>query len=243
MKRSVSLVAFASVLVLAGALHSAHAQESAFNSVQKALEKGSASIMDSLTALNRIKPLQNPKLMKSEAVLDRTVIDSQNKIVGRVDDFMIGADGAIAGAQISFDRLRLREPVFLSAQATSFTPSSNGFKIGLAGEQIQSMYPQLLNAIETAAGEDAMPQISLRSSIGADVYAEDQGRIGRIADVFLDDTGAKIQGFYIELEKGALRGSGVAVPLGMLSFMDNGGALAAQISQADASLLQSFAAK
>jgi sporulation protein YlmC with PRC-barrel domain len=187
------------------------------------------SMVEALPQLNRLKPLQNPRMVKSDSVLGGTVSDSQNKIVGSVEDITVNADGSLAALEINFDRLRLQEPVYLSSAATKIIASSNGYKIGLVGADIAAQYPQLLAEIETASGDGSIP--SVKSMIGASVMDENNAKIGEIADILMNEERTRIDALYVMVD--AVRDHGVAVPFAFIGFDESNGIIRARMSNDD----------
>lgn len=196
-------------------------------------------MMQALPIMNRIKPLQNPKYTKASGLIGRSVIDRANAQVGRVEDVQFTSEGAAAALRVTFDALRLGQPVYLRYDTTRITPASNGYKIGLQGAEVAGMYPELLAGIETAAGDGA-DIFSVRGMMGAKIYTPDGVAVGEIAEVLLNEPRTRAEGFYMQITQGAAKGKAAAVPFGALIFEEKNGAVRARMAAEDYKTLLRF---
>ncbi len=201
------------------------------------------NLKEELSALNRIKPLQNPKLKKSASILGRSVIDRTSRIVGKVEDLILTKDGLPSSLSVSFDRLRLQQPVFLNFTDTKITVVSNGYKVGYEGAEIQAYYPELLAGIETAAGATGL--LSLRTVLGKSVVTSEKNAVmGEITDILMDEDGTKALGFYMKLRARGFNEQGIAVPFAAVTFEDGpNGVLRGRMNEADMDTVLKFAKK
>ena len=231
MKRFVPLLCAAMVLgMFSGMFFPAGAEDSAFQAT---------NIQDALPKLNRIKPLQNPKFAKADSALGRSVLDRSNRIVGRVDDVRVAPDGSVQALAVTFDRLRLDQSVDIRYGSTTLTPSSNGYKIGLSGDEVTSQYPELLSGIETASGDGSIPGV--KGMIGLDVYNSDgSDQIGEITDVIMNEERTVLEAVYVTVNQGTVRDEGVAVPFTAFQFADENGISTARLDDADIEALMRF---
>lgn len=209
------------------------------------LQQGFAEIstmafQESLTGLNRIKPLQNPKLEKAKDMLGRKIIDRQNRIVGHVQDVLVGSsDGQTSSLQVSFDRLRLREPVFLNFQEIKIGKSSNGYQVGFKDSEISDLYPEMLANIETAAGTEG-EFLSLKKIMDTPVYNAKHEKIGKVQEILFGNNGSQAQAIFINVSTGTIRNFGVAIPFNSLSFEEKGGRTIASLQQDQVDLLMAY---
>lgn len=209
------------------------------------LQQGFAEIstlafQESLTGLNRIKPLQNPKLEKAGEMLGRKVIDRQNRIVGQVKDVLIKAeDGQTSSLQVSFDRLRLRESVFLSFNEIKIGKSSNGYQVAFKDSEITDLYPEMLANIETAAGAEG-EFLSLKKIIDIPVYNAKREKIGKIQEILFGNNGSQAQAVFLGISTGTIRNFGVAVPFASISFEERNGRMVASLQQDQTDLLMAY---
>lgn len=196
---------------------------------------------ESLNALNRLKPLQNPQYQKSSAILHGNVIDQQNKVIGQIDDVLVLSDGgAVMSLQVTFDRLQLREPVFLDFQKMKIGAASNGYQLSLRGEEVASIYPELLSNIETAAGTDN-EIVSVNGLIGKSVSGANGQAIGEIQDVLFRKKGEQVDSVYVNVNSGIIRNVGVAIPISALNFSEYHERMSVKMAQDQADLLVEFA--
>ncbi len=193
-----------------------------------------------LGELNRIKPLQNPRHEGVGDILNRTIIDRENKVIGEVEDVLVGADGYVASLSVVFDCLQLNQGVFLNYATHSVSNASNGYKIGLNREEVELSYADLLADIETASGSQT-DIISVAKLRGRDVIGNNSIKIGQISDILFDSSGAFIRSIYVNVNYRAIRNRGVAVPFDIFKFVEKHGKVIATIDQDYADAIIAYA--
>lgn len=171
-----------------------------------------------VSELNRIKPLQNPQYQKAEDTLSRRILDRKNKVIGNLKDIIVGGNGGVNALNVEFDRLRLTTPVTVNYNNLKMKSSSNGYAVGFTDEEVAGFYPNLLAQVETAAGADANDNLSIRKIIGAEIYALDGRRIGAVENVLFDVRGERAQLLYVKLSANQLSSDGVAIPFDDASY-------------------------
>lgn len=174
-----------------------------------------SSVLDTLAALNRIRPLQNPDFDKSEDILSRRILDRTSKTIGEIKDVTLNWSGSIDALNVDFDRLRLPAPLALNYREMIDKPLSNQYILKFADNQIEERFPELLAATETAAGEDSNT-VNLHDLIGAPVKNKaNKKTLGKVNDVLFAHNGEMASAVYVEMTTGLLRGSYVAIPFTM----------------------------
>lgn len=168
--------------------------------------------IERVSELNRISPLQNPKYDKAEDVLSRRILDRKNKVVGHVEDVIIGENGALRFLNADLDSLRLGSISFNYGQM-GIKSVSNAYALSIDEEQVENLFPTLLAEMETAAGsEDDV--FSVRKIMGASVKAKDGRSIGKVSEVLFGGDATRVEALNINVRSGALRDENVAVPFG-----------------------------
>lgn len=206
-------------------------------------DMGMAAFQEHLNTLNRIKPLQSPKFEKSGDILKGNVIDRQNRAIGQVDDVLIlSSGGAVSSVQVTFDRLRLDQSVYLNFDEMKMKTASNGYQLDMKGEDVTALYPELLANIQTAAG-DSTEILSLKNVIGKPVVTPEGRTIGAIQDVLFGNKGAQVQAIYVGIDSGTTRNVGVAIPMDALSFEEHHGRMKAILPRDQAEFLVEYAKK
>ena len=175
-------------------------------------------VIDRLTELNRIPPLQHPDFHSAHQVLDRKILDRKNRTVGEAQDIILNRNGSILSLVIDFNRLRLTQPVYLNYRKHVDRPSSKGYILSLNDDQIEERYPELLSDIETASGQNN-EKFSVQNLLGAPVEAEDGRRLGLVEDVLFGDEGRQAEALDIVFKRGMLRGDHIAVPINMVDIV------------------------
>lgn len=170
---------------------------------------------------NTIQPLQNPDYERGEKILSRRVIDSKNKVVGKVDDVILAGNGSIESLKVDFDRLRLSTPVYINYRTLRINSVTRGYQLSFNDAEIAEIYPGLLADIATAAGGEG-EDLSLSKLAGTQVAAADGRKIGKIGDVLFASSGNRADALYVDMSFGALRDKGVAIPFRSGTYSDDG---------------------
>ncbi len=191
--------------------------------------------------MNRLKPLQNPRYIRFEKVLKRKVIDSHNKVIGEVDDILVDAKGHVSSLHVVFDRLHLRQSVYLNYGALDIESVSNGYRLSFDDEQVAALYPEFLANIETASGQSDV--FSLSSVIGQKVINAKGRKIGQVSDILFDDTARTAKALYINVNYKTTRDQGVAVPFSKVSLDYTGARLAVHLPQDLSAVVLNYAAE
>lgn len=191
---------------------------------------------------NRMKPLQNPDYKNVEDVLTRKVLDGKSRVIGQVQDIVIGRNGSIVSLKASFDRLQLDAPVFLNYRTLDIRPAGRGYALRVSDDQIADLYPTLLAEVETASGAED-ENLSVSKLIGTDIIANDGRPIGTVKDVLFTADGNRAEAIYVGLTTGVVRGKAVAIPIKTAAFGNNGVTTTATISNELADAMISYAGK
>lgn len=182
-----------------------------------------------LAEINRIKPLQNKTFIPSNDILNRRILDDQNKVVGELEDAIISTNGRIQSLLVSFDRLRLRNSVFIDYNRLGVGSVSDGYRLGLRDEKIEELYPELLADIQTAAGED--DQFSITRMINSTVVNDRGQRLGKVTHVLFDEDARTVIGYHFNVNYRTIRNEGIAVPFRSVFFEEKSGRMQARIGQ------------
>jgi sporulation protein YlmC with PRC-barrel domain len=185
--------------------------------VSASAQQDYASFLQRLSQANRMQPLQNPEYTRGQTVLNWNILDRRNKVVGEVDDVIIGARGGITSISADFNRLRLGQKVYLNYGKMSIRPASNGYVLGYADDQIENLYPSLLADIETASGIDA-DNFSAVKLIGAPVVSDDKRKLGTVEDILFTGNGTRAAALYVNLTHGTTRGKTTAIPFDLVQY-------------------------
>ncbi|MCB1783758.1 MAG: PRC-barrel domain-containing protein [Alphaproteobacteria bacterium] len=215
---------------------SVHADVSAAEPVS-AQQKG---FKENLLLMNRVKPLQNPQYQDVQHTLDRRVMDYQQKTVGQVEDLLVEPNGYVSSVEVDFDRMHLRQSVYVDYQAMAIQGTLDGYVLALREDEIAKKYPELLSNIETAAGDDS-DLISIQKLRGADLENEIGRKIGTIRDILFSTNGRRAEGLYVSVSYDTVRNVGVAVPFNAVEFRNKGGRLEPTLAKDEALALVDFA--
>jgi len=222
------------VLVLVISSFPAQAQVS-----QEQKPQAQVSFLGDLAVLNRVKPQQNPKYERARDILDRRVLDRRSRVIGEVRDVVVDRGGTVSSLLVVFNRLHLKQEVFLNYNDLSVKGGYDDYELALLREDVRDMYPQLLANIETAAGDDDL--LSLRNVKGTWLYNAHGKKLGRITDVLFSSDGRRAEAIYAEIDYGSLRDVGVAIPFNAAMFREKRGRLQAVLGPQESTQLVDFA--
>lgn len=180
------------------------------------------SDFETLLEINRIQPLQYNEYEKASEMLERNLQDRKKKIIGEVEDIIIGKDGNIQFLNVALTRLRLGS-LSLNYEQMKISAASDAYALQIDSDQIKNLYPSLLANVETASGgEDEI--FSIRKIMGAPVKRLDGRTIGRVEEVLFDYEAKNVEALYIVINSGTLRGEHIAIPFGQSMSLKDGGA-------------------
>lgn len=200
------------------------------------------SFQNTLTDLNRIKPLQNPRNELSEDMLDRDILDQKNKTVGKLDDLFINDEGKIAALFVHFDRLRLSDAVYMDPDVLDIKVMDDAFRLGFNEEQIEDLHAELLAETVAAAGDVDEDVLSLTDMLGEQVTTSPKGlRIGEVEDVLFDRKARVVRGVYLNINYKTIRDFGIAVPFNVLTFEQEAGDLKVTVADDYADVILEYA--
>ncbi len=182
-----------------------------------------------INELNRLKPLQNPRYKLSKKILYSHIVDRKNKTIGKLEDILITENGDISSLFVSFDRMHLRNSVYLNYQNLDIIGTGSGYKLDIDKKEVANIYPNLLANIETAAGQSNI--VSLSSLLGKNVYNAKNERIAKIQDILFDQYGEKIKAIYLNVGYKNTRNKGVSIPYTALNIENNNGYIKLSINQ------------
>jgi sporulation protein YlmC with PRC-barrel domain len=157
-----------------------------------------AALVETLSTLNRNKPLQNPSYQADSRLLSRSILDQKNKVVGQVQDIIMDNTGAIEALEINFNRLRLGT-AYLNYRDMRFTQTSQGYQIGLDTPQLRSLFPEFPKAMPTEPQQGDMVFRLSRLS-GAPIKLENNNTLGKVVAVLFNRAGTRAEALFIEVK-------------------------------------------
>ncbi len=178
--------------------------------------QGVGANVQTLNDYNKLQPLQNPQYERAEKILDRRILDSKNRVVGEVNDVIVGPNGSISALEVEFDRLRLNAPVYLNYRDMEIRTGGKSYILKFDQEQITSLYPEILAQVDTAAG--ALDDLSVSKLKDSEILAHDGRKIGQVSEILFSADGDRVEAIYVGLTTGVLRGKSVAIPLRAAQF-------------------------
>lgn len=176
--------------------------------------------VETIAALNKYKPLQNPDWERSSKILNRKMLDNKNKVIGTVKDVTLNENGTIVSLYVDFDRMHLGTPVFIDFSTLNIEPVTAGYAMSIADAQLNEIYPSLLSQVETASGGGQQEIYPLSKLPGTEVWTEEGRKVGNVQDVLFSGNGRRAQALYVSMKYGSVRAQELAIPFNQVSFMD-----------------------
>lgn len=199
-----------------------------------------SGLFETLTDLNRNKPLQSASYDRSHEVLSRKILDRKNKVLGEVQDIVLTRNGAISALNVDFDRLSFTTPVYLNYSAQKISAASNGYMLGFEAADVEKLYPGLLANVEAAAG-DGDDVYSLKRLVGSGIWVGSERRIGTVTDILFGANGDRAETLYVSLDAGTLRGKSVSIPYNTAALTLDGAHYKAVLTKDDADTILKYA--
>lgn len=234
MKKEIKIIAIAAILMAIPG-YMAVAGEPQETSLTR-----QAGFAENLLQINRVKPLQNPQYTSANDILKRRIMDYQNKVVGEVVDTIIDKNGYVASLLVDFDRMHLRQNVFIDYQKTGVEGTADGYVLALREDEISQRYPELLADIQTAAGEEG-DVISVKKLRGEALRNERGRKIGTVKDILFAPNGRRVEALYVSVDYDTVRDIGIAVPYNAVKFEGKMDKPNPVLAKADAETLIDFA--
>lgn len=160
-----------------------------------------------LKEMNRIKPLQNPRYIHFEDILDRRIVDSRSKVVGEMKDVIINQDGAIVWLLVNFDRLHLRKSVYLDYIAMDVESMDDAYRLPFNSEELAGLYKKLTTALPKDQELFSLSEIMGRSVVNAN-----EENIADVAEILFNQEGRAVDAYYLNVSYKTIRNQGVAIP-------------------------------
>ena len=176
---------------------------------------------ETLAQMNRIDPLQNTRIRQATQIQNSNIQDKQNKVIGHVRDIILAQDGDIHSISIEFNSQQLPTEVYFSYDSKDIVSYSDGYGLNMSEERIQSIYPELLANIETAAGDASMDRHSMNTLIGAQIKKENGEKLAKVENIMFNKEGTKARGLFISMTRQGMRGKTLSIPFDAVLIKDS----------------------
>ncbi len=163
-----------------------------------------------LLELNRTKASQNPAFTLGKDVMDRRILDKNQRTMGRVEDIILAPNGEFQTIVAKIDTSGFRETVSFDVASYIVNPMPGSFTVAMDKNQIKQNMPALMAQIETAAGEDA--PLTVNTLRNGSVSKEDGTPVAKVQDVMVDNKSNQILALLVTILAGSNRGASIAIP-------------------------------
>jgi hypothetical protein len=184
-----------------------------------------------LPEINKSSVINGGKYVTSRAMMKRQLRDSGSKVVGEVKDIYVGSGGSVASVVGTFTRLHLKGPVALDLQADGMTGVEDGYKMGFSGEEIKSLFPDLVT--RTKESSPTKNGVSVVKLVGADVMSIGGEQVGTLKEVLFDAVGEHVNLAYLIVNYGPFKNKPVVVPFGISELQTTRGKPSLVIAEED----------
>lgn len=192
-----------------------------------------------LSEYNRLQPRQNPSWNNLAQVQKNSIVDSKNKVIGNVNDILLGQNGAVETLNVDLNRLQLGQTM-LNYRDMRIRSGSGSYILGFDSAQIRDNYASIMANIDTAAGEDANT-MSARTLKGAAVEAHDGRVIGKVDDIFFSSRADRADALLVNVNFRSIRSKLVAIPFSSVDFTPVGNTLKVKLADNQADTILKFA--
>jgi len=179
---------------------------------------------ETLSEINRIDPLQNPRLRPGDELIMSKVKDRKNKVVGVVTDLIVDRQGKLEMMSLNFDEIHLPADIYLSYQQNDIVSYADGYGLSFTQQRIEEIYPELLSGIATASGDVGSDIFSLNTLKGATITSEKGLRLAQVIDVLFNREGNQAKTYYIEIKRQGYQGHRLAIPFESVDIVSTGNA-------------------
>ncbi len=185
-----------------------------------------------LLALNRTRPAQNPNFAMGKEILNRRLIDKNQRTLGKVEDIILNSDGKFASITTTVDTSGFRQEIGFDVASYIVDPTRDTFMVNMDKAQIKASLPKLLAEIETSAGDSA--PITIDSLRKGEVRRADRSIVAQISDVMVNDRTKQVEALLVVIANGAHRGSTIAIPYEAWSLKREGDKAIVTVGNAEA---------
>lgn len=190
--------------------------------------------------LNQSPPEQDPRYGLATRLTTLRLLDQNRRSLGRVNNLLLGKDGNIVSIDAEVSATGFDESLNFAAVPYNLGVESDAFTVALTREQVQDNLPELLQAIETAAGEGADQPVSVKALLGARVATPAGKGVGRIKDI-LFDTQKKIAVALLVTLSGGSGQAIVAIPYKAVKIGVNDARSVVELTEAQAKIAAAYA--
>ena len=202
------------------------------------LEVYKAAMLD----LNRSPVTQNPVFSVGKEVLNRRILDKNQRAIGKITDIVLLSDGSFQTLEANINTGGFREDVSFDMKSYIIDPTTSSFTVAMDKSQINNNMATLLSGIETTAGEDAAP-ITLNRLRGANIFDSQGYIIAKVEDALIRDNINKVEGLLIKVSSGKNRGTTIAVPYEASDIIQKGSRVDLVVTQDQAQVITSLSTR
>ena len=116
--------------------------------------------------------------------------------------------------------------------------AAGSYVLNIDDNQIEELFPVLLNNIDTAAGnEDVFSMQKLR---GASIKTDKGKKFGEVKDILFSNGGSRAMTLYVEMNYKSARGESLAIPFNVADLSSNGRTVELIITEDEAETILNF---
>ena len=203
--------------------------------------KEAKTFAEKLADYNKTDPTRSAMFVTAREISGWRVAANDGKVVGEVRDVYIDASGKVKYIVTKFNRLRIREDIFVNPADMQITNIGNKYQLGLAEEQIEAAAEQMV--------KNELPQSEENTTFtGDDLERKDlessQGdELGQVDEILFSEDGLSASALLIKINFGPVRNKPIAVPFEALTIGMERGRPKVIISSEDAAAILMQATK
>jgi sporulation protein YlmC with PRC-barrel domain len=193
-------------------------------------------------ALNQVSPAQNPQYRRGTKALSNRLIDQNRRGLGSITDITIGEGGKLLSIEASVMASGFNESMTFDVASYNVNAESDAYTVTLTRKQVQRNTAQFLAGIETAAGDEVMQPITVKSLVGGRVQTNKGNQIAVVNDVLIDEKRKAAVALLLTLMSGSGRTT-IAVPYADAKIERVGNKATVELTEDQARIISQFAKK
>lgn len=193
-----------------------------------------------MLALNSSPITQNPVFSSGKEVLNRRLLDKNQRAIGKITNITLLSDGSFKAIEANINTGGFREDVSFDMESYIIDPTTTSFTVAMDKSQINNNMAALLAGIETAAGDDAATPVTLNSLRGANILGPGGQLIAKVEDALIRENIDKVEGLLIKVSSGKNRGATIAIPYEASEVIQKGSRVDLVVTQDQAQIITSL---
>ena len=190
---------------------------------------------------NKTDPSHSALFVTSREVNGWRVAGNDGKVVGEVRDVYIDASGNVKYVVTKFNRLRIREDVFMNPAEVQMSNIGNKYQLGLSEEQIETGSENMVKGKLPEAEENSV--FTAKDLDRKKLETARGDKLGQVETILFAEDGLSAKALLVKVNFGPVRNKTMAIPFEALTIGIERGRPKVIISSEDAAAILTQATK